>query len=165
MSTTPRQHISFLERLVTPIIMWFLIMAGAVICWFIFPHTMLWRSQWWMTVVLIIGVLYWLTMMRGALAVNRQAGQQTVNNTQLYDRGVYGIVRHPIYSGDVYLMTVFALAFPYVWTIATCAWAVVVFVVWMFLEEIELRKMFGAEYEAYRKRVPMVLPSLGRRQR
>jgi len=154
---------TFLDRLVSPIIMWLLIMGGAVACWFYLPHDALWRSQWWMTALLLIGVLYWITMLRGALAVNPQAGQPTVNNTTIVDRGVYGIVRHPIYSGDVYLMTALALAFPYGWTVATCAWAVVVFISWMFLEEAELRKKFGTRYEEYRKRVPMVIPGIGHR--
>lgn len=153
---------TFLDRLVSPLIMWLLIMGGAVACWFYLSHDALWRSQWWMTSLLVVGVLYWITMLSGALKVNPQAEQPTAKNTTIVDRGVYGIVRHPIYSGDVYLMTVLALAFPYGWTVATCAWAVAVFISWMFLEEAELRKKFGARYEEYRKRVPMVIPRFGR---
>lgn len=170
MAVTHSEHMeqqprtSFLDRLVSPLVMWSLIMAGAIGCWSFLSHDALWRSQWWMTVLLVIGVAYWITMMRGALAVNRQAGQPTVKNTVIVDRGVYAIVRHPIYSGDVYLMTVLALVYPFVWTVATCGWAIIVFITWMFLEEALLRKRFGARYEEYRKRVPMVVPNINRRR-
>jgi len=157
-----QQRATFLDQFVSPLVMWLLIMAGAAACWFAMPHDALWRSQWWMTALLIVGVVYWITMMRGALAVNPQAGQPTVNNTVIVDRGVYAIVRHPIYSGDVYLMTVLALVFPYGWTVATCGWAIVVFITWMLLEEAVLRKRFGARYAEYRKRVPMIFPKVVR---
>ncbi len=162
MVTTPEVHLTFLDRLVSPLVMWSLVMAGAVVCWFTLSHDALWRDAWWMTILFIVGIVYWITMMRGALAVNRQAAQPTVKNTAIVDRGVYGIVRHPIYSGDVYLMTVLALAFPNVWTVATCGWAIVVFIAWMFLEETELKRKFGSRYDEYRKRVPMIMPNITR---
>ena len=84
--------------------------------------------------------------------------------SELYDRysGMltnyfYKIVRHPIMLGFLIAfwatptMTVGHLLF----TLVTTAY---IFVAVKFLEEKDLKKILGKDYEAYQKRVPMIFP-------
>lgn len=72
----------------------------------------------------------------------------------------YKIVRHPIMLGFVIafwstpLMTLGHLLF----SVITTAY---IFVAVKFLEEKDLKKAIGAEYEAYQKKVPMIIPFIG----
>ena len=77
----------------------------------------------------------------------------------LNTRGVYSLVRHPLYVGN-YLMWLAPSLFPRVW------WApvLVTLVFWlyyeriMFAEEEFLRRSFGREYEEWAERTPSFLP-------
>lgn len=84
---------------------------------------------------------------------------QTETGT-LLTRGVYGRIRHPRYV-EVFLGTcAFALFVNYqgvyilVPVMAVCLYVIVL------LEERELRRRFGDEYDAYCRRVPRFLPRL-----
>jgi protein-S-isoprenylcysteine O-methyltransferase Ste14 len=74
------------------------------------------------------------------------------------DKGVFAIVRHPIYLGSIltYLgLLCFSLS------IASAAvWAVIIVFYWFIsrYEEKLLIKRFGEEYLEYRKKVPMLFP-------
>lgn len=77
----------------------------------------------------------------------------------LNTRGVYSLVRHPLYLGN-YLMWLAPALFPRVW------WApvLVTLVFWlyyeriMFAEEEFLRRSFGREYEEWAERTPPFFP-------
>ena len=75
-------------------------------------------------------------------------------------RGPYRWVRHPLYAAVLLLMWSFPdvsldrLLFNLLWTVwicAACRW-----------EEADLVRQFGAEYERYRRQVPMLVPWRGR---
>ena len=76
----------------------------------------------------------------------------------------YTIVRHPIMLGLLIafwaspLMTLGHFLFSITNTLY-------IFIAVKFLEEKDLRKSFGKEYEAYQKNVPMVIPFLGKRKK
>ena len=75
----------------------------------------------------------------------------------------YTIVRHPIMLGLLIafwaapLMTLGHLLFSIINTLY-------IFIAVKFLEEKDLRKAFGKEYEVYQKNVPMVIPFAGKRK-
>ena len=77
------------------------------------------------------------------------------DDCHLDTQGVLGLVRHPWYSGGILL----------IWARQLDAAAVVTnlvltlyFIVGAMIEEEKLRAQFGAEYEAYRRRVSMLVP-------
>jgi len=75
------------------------------------------------------------------------------------DRGPYGIVRHPIYTGI--LLSVFATAAVKGTVLGLAGAAIITLGIWMKarLEERWLREQLGADaYDSYRRRVPMLLP-------
>jgi len=78
---------------------------------------------------------------------------------RLIDTGPYAIVRHPIYSGI--LLAVCATAGAKGTILGLLGAAIIIVGVWMKarLEERWLSEAFGADsYEAYRRRVPMLIP-------
>lgn len=87
----------------------------------------------------------------------RNTGSQVA--ATLNTRGMYTMVRHPLYLGN-YLMWLAPALFPRVW------WApvLVTLVFWlyyeriMFAEEEFLRRSFGAEYERWAEHTPAFLP-------
>lgn len=75
------------------------------------------------------------------------------------DTGPYGIVRHPIYTGI--LIAAFATAAAKGTVMGIAGALVMTLGLWMKarLEEAWLRSELGADaYDAYRQRVPMLLP-------
>ncbi|HEX3430204.1 MAG TPA: isoprenylcysteine carboxylmethyltransferase family protein [Rhizomicrobium sp.] len=99
---------------------------------------------------------WWARLMLGRLWsgwVSKKEGHRIV------DKGPYGIVRHPIYTGII--LAVFATAAIKGTAFALLGAAVMTLGFWIKarLEERFLREELGAEsYDAYRRRVPMLVP-------
>lgn len=90
--------------------------------------------------------------------------ERTLPRTPFRTPGLYRLVRHPMMTGM--LMTF--------WAAPTMTWGRLLLAAAMSgyilaavkcLEERDLRKAFGADYERYQHEVPMLLPSLQRRSR
>lgn len=83
-------------------------------------------------------------------------GKGYTHTTVLVDRGVYGIVRHPQYLAGILMGVGLSLIVQH-WVVGVLG-AVVAITSYAdtFEEERVLREKFGAEYEAYRGRVPRV---------
>lgn len=78
---------------------------------------------------------------------------------RIVDTGPYGIVRHPIYTGLI--ASVFATAIMKATAFSLVGAAIMTLGFWIKarVEEQFLREQLGAEpYDAYRRRVPMLLP-------
>ena len=78
---------------------------------------------------------------------------------RIVDTGPYGIVRHPIYTGLI--VSAFATAAVRGTSVALLGAAIITLGFWIKarLEERFLREQLGADiYDAYRRRVPMLLP-------
>lgn len=78
---------------------------------------------------------------------------------RIVDAGPYGIVRHPIYTGI--LLAVFATAAAKGTVLGLVGALIITIGIWMKarLEEVWLRNELGAgAYDAYRRRVPMLIP-------
>jgi protein-S-isoprenylcysteine O-methyltransferase Ste14 len=100
----------------------------------------------------LIGAGFWLLSVAWpVLYAAQRAGR-------LATTGPYARIRHPQYVGFVLILTGFLLQWP---TILTLAMYPVL--IWMYLrlsrrEEAEARARFGAEYDAWARRVPAYLP-------
>jgi protein-S-isoprenylcysteine O-methyltransferase len=104
----------------------------------------------------------WMTL-AAVRALNRHwsLSAQLIEGHKLITSGPYRLVRHPIYAGMLGLMLATALVLSHWIAIIP---AVVVFVVGTAIrvksEEKLLREIFGAEFEAYSRRVPVLIPHL-----
>lgn len=100
----------------------------------------------------LIGAGFWLLSVAWpVLYAAQRAGR-------LATTGPYARIRHPQYVGFVLILTGFLVQWP---TILTLAMYPVL--IWMYLrlsrsEEAEARARFGAEYDAWARRVPAYLP-------
>jgi protein-S-isoprenylcysteine O-methyltransferase Ste14 len=116
----------------------------------------------WAAVVLSLAgfaFTWWARLHLGALwsgTITKKTGHRIV------DSGPYGIVRHPIYTGLIWasFCTLFAFLAG-ISSLQLAGFALLLLGFWMKarLEEFWLRTELGAEaYDAYRARVPMLLP-------
>ncbi|NTU74876.1 MAG: isoprenylcysteine carboxylmethyltransferase family protein [Anaerolineaceae bacterium] len=95
------------------------------------------------------------------IGLSQAFGFSTVDSTQapkLVISGLYRWVRHPIYTGSLLV----------IWLLAGMSWNVLAFnlgltaylIVGIILEERKLRVEFGAQYDEYARRTPMLIPGL-----
>jgi protein-S-isoprenylcysteine O-methyltransferase Ste14 len=145
--------------------------GGAILLFGLYRHHvstegLLWHSpapvSWLMAVVASAGLLFtwWARIHLGRLwssSVGRKADHRVV------DTGPYGIVRHPIYSG----ITLAAIATAIMrGTLAAWLGVVALTFGWYVkarMEEEFLREELGADaYNAYARRVPMLVPRFSR---
>jgi protein-S-isoprenylcysteine O-methyltransferase Ste14 len=122
----------------------------------------LWHIGWdgaWICIALIalgMAFAWWARLHLGRLwsgTITRKADHRIV------DTGPYGIVRHPIYSGLFLSLIATAAAKGTVLAVTGCVLTIVGFTMKARLEERWLREQLGAAgYDAYRARVPMLIP-------
>lgn len=79
---------------------------------------------------------------------------------QLATQGVYGVVRHPQYTGIMLAVFGQVIHWPTVITLLLFPLIVLAYVRLASREESALTERFGEEYQAYRQRVPMLFPRL-----
>ncbi len=99
---------------------------------------------------------WWARLYLGRLwsgSVSRKADHRVV------DTGPYGLVRHPIYTGLIVATSATAVLRGTIVALAGAALIALGFWIKARLEERFLRQELGAEtYDAYRRRVPMLVP-------
>lgn len=81
-----------------------------------------------------------------------------ITQTQLVKTGVYGVVRHPLYSAGIIIMT-FSPTFTRTW-ITVSVLADLYFIFGAFIEEKRYIRQFGEEYLLYMQEVPRLLPRI-----
>ena len=113
--------------------------------------------DWAMVAVCAIGFAWcwWARLHLGNLwsaGVSRKEGHRVI------DTGPYGIVRHPIYTGAILAMFAFAAARARPFDLLIALLVAVFFTCKARLEERFLQQELGAAYDAYRQRVPMLVP-------
>jgi protein-S-isoprenylcysteine O-methyltransferase Ste14 len=125
---------------------------GVLRLWYL-PYQTVWPA----VGLIVIGFLFswWARIWLGSL----WSGQVTVKaDHRVVDTGPYRIARHPIYTGI--LLAVYA-TMALKGTILSLAAAVIITLGLRMkarLEERFLREELGGDYDAYRKRVPMLMP-------
>jgi protein-S-isoprenylcysteine O-methyltransferase Ste14 len=77
---------------------------------------------------------------------------------RLIDTGPYALVRHPVYTGIIISSFASAAIFGLPWRIAGALVMSVGFVIKAYLEELFLREQLAGSYDAYAKRVPLLVP-------
>jgi protein-S-isoprenylcysteine O-methyltransferase Ste14 len=82
--------------------------------------------------------------------------------SKLLDQGIYGRVRHPRYLAIALGTLGWALFSGYTGAVAVALGTIPALVLVTVIEERELLERFGDEYAEYRKRVPRLIPRLGR---
>ena len=115
--------------------------------------------DWAMVVINAMGLgwCWWARIHLGSLwsaGVSRKEGHRVI------DTGSYGIVRHPIYTGGFIAIFSWAAACASPIALLIALFTTVGFTCKAYLEERFLREEFGGSYEAYRQRVPMLVPFL-----
>lgn len=89
-----------------------------------------------------------------------------VRNEVITRDGPYALVRHPLYVGSLLIGIGLAVLAQYTW-IWLGAFGVLYFGFYlpaMYVEELRLQSLFGAEYQEYMEEVPRLVPRLGRRE-
>ena len=86
--------------------------------------------------------------------------KQVYTGEGLVTYGLYSVVRHPQYTGMLLMISVWALVWPTLFTIAL--WPVLVYSYYGLCrsEEKEMVRQFGKHYVEYKEQVPMLLPFL-----
>jgi protein-S-isoprenylcysteine O-methyltransferase Ste14 len=83
---------------------------------------------------------------------------ETHRPTKIVTGGVYSIVRHPQYLGALVAHVGMSLLFSAVFSLAATPVMIVIVFAISKKEEAELLREFGAEYDVYREKVPMLVP-------
>lgn len=121
---------------------------------------------WWACIALSVGLDVWAIL---ALGLRRSFLFRHVED-RLVTTGPYALVRHPQFLSTIALtffgMRLFdpvAVRRDAIWAYDTlyANWVLLVLALWLLsiLEERELRAHFGAEYDAYARRVPRLVPT------
>jgi protein-S-isoprenylcysteine O-methyltransferase Ste14 len=94
------------------------------------------------------------------------AGHGILAGHQLATQGAYGFVRHPVYLAAFLVWLALAIAFRSTGTLViTALFVIPVYLLYMRSEEEMMTETFGDAYRDYRRRVPMLVPRLGRAAR
>lgn len=100
----------------------------------------------------------------GAQVVGRaeiEAGQEQ----RLVTTGAHGRIRHPLYAAALLMVLGWTLGSGLLADFILLAWALVAFPIMIALEERELLARFSESYRDYQRRVPAIIPRLGRKPR
>jgi len=110
--------------------------------------------------VLLAGVGLWLRVWGVGLISAATMVSMSVSTDRLITGGVYGLVRNPLYVGDLLVFAGYALFLPPVLGLAFVLFHVVRTARLVAFEEAQLRARHGARFEAYATTVPRWWPAL-----
>jgi|SRR5450432_2048921 protein-S-isoprenylcysteine O-methyltransferase Ste14 len=126
----------------------------------------LYRTPWgWIPAGIVFAGGLWIYRSSGAGFGARQLGGipevlEGDHRQQLVTSGIRSHVRHPIYLGHFCEMLAWSLGTGLAVCYGLAAFALITGVIMIRLEDAELEKRFGGEYQAYRKKVPALLPRM-----
>ena len=140
--------------------MWAIVAAGVIFSFQIFPSEDIFTPNSFTFYLIVPAFLYWLYFFIGAMLVHRKAPRSVHSIDKIVKKGVYQRVRHPIYSADIMLAWGIFSYWPSYRALSSVIWLTIVLFTWMRLEEKALTEKFGRDYVDYKKKVPMVVPRL-----
>jgi protein-S-isoprenylcysteine O-methyltransferase Ste14 len=104
-------------------------------------------------IVMILSALrYFIPVTGFAIFTKRKAGDI------LFDRGIHGVIRHPLYAGTLLLIWGLFLFFPFISNLIACLIITMYTFIGIKLEEKKLLVQFGEAYKLYCQRVSMIIP-------
>ncbi len=145
-------------RLISPVVIWAIVVVGAVPLIWLSPHHRLLPKCAATYVVCAAAAIYWVYMFVSVAMTNNCARLSAASVQRLITSGVYRIVRHPVYSADIVFAWALFLLMPTIGVLLSIIWLTIVHILWMKLEEHALTLRFGEEYLDYRRRTPMFVP-------
>lgn len=146
------------KKLVSPVLMWIIIMSGLIVVFQIVPARFVWSRNIFTTLLIFPAVCWWLYFFIGALRVHRKAPVSADKIDKLVTEGVYGKVRHPIYSADIVLGWSLFFFYPDVRFLICAHLLMFVLLLWIRMEEKALTEKFGNQYLEYKRKVPKLFP-------
>jgi protein-S-isoprenylcysteine O-methyltransferase Ste14 len=146
------------DRLISPFLMWAIVIAGGLLSYLLLPRALLYQPGNIHFALFALATLHWLIFFVSSIYHHRQVMRSAAGIERLATTGPYRYVRHPIYWADVVAFWGASIAYPAPWLFATALWASIVMFSWAALEERALEKRFGIQYSDYRKKTPMLLP-------
>lgn len=113
--------------------------------------------------VFLYGLSAWLSVLtRRQLNMRTFAGIPEIagrdSGGTLLQEGIYGVVRHPRYLSVIIGTVGFSMFVNYLGAYLLVLVSVLLLLLVILLEESELSRRFGAEYDTYRSRVPALIP-------
>jgi protein-S-isoprenylcysteine O-methyltransferase Ste14 len=146
------------EKLISPLFMWLIVLSGIFLAINQIPAIMIFKRNVFTSLIIVLAALYWFYFFVMAIVAHRHAASSVAGIHHIVDKGVYGLVRHPIYAADIVLAWGIFFYYANLAVLLSVIWLTLVLFVWIKLEEKFLIKKFGADYLAYQKKVPMVIP-------
>jgi len=134
-------------------------------------HIALYSIGWsWVPAVLLFAAGFWVYSQSGkGFSAKQLGGMPEVMaghpEQRLVTTGIRARVRHPVYLAHLCEMAAWSIGTGLVVCYGLTAFAMITGTIMIGMEERELRNRFGAEYAAYMKEVPAVIPRLSRVQK
>lgn len=142
----------------SPVLMWLIILIGLFVDFQLVPARLMWSRNLFTSLFIIPALGWWLYFFIGAIKIHRNAPLSANKIDRLVTSGVYGKVRHPIYSADIVLGWSLFFFHPDVRFLIGAHLAMFVFLFWIWLEEKALIEKFGDQYLKYKRKVPKLFP-------
>lgn len=153
------------KKIVNPVLMWLSVLFGIFILFVNIPMRNVFMAGKISEFLVFPAILYWMYFLGGALVVNWQVARSADRVEEIITDGVYGFVRHPIYSADIVLAIGIFLRWPNLRVLIGVLWVIIVLTSWAKMEEVVLESKFREEYGQYKKTVPMFFPRLWKRKK
>lgn len=148
------------QKLVSPILMWFLVIVGLLIIFYFIPARFVFPRNMLTSFLIFPAFIYWIYFLGGALLVHHRAPLSVDKIDKLVIEGVYAKMRHPIYGADIVLGWSIFFFYPDVRFLVGAHFLMFVLLFWMNLEEKALINKFGNQYLEYMKKVPKMFPKI-----
>jgi len=101
-----------------------------------------------------------IIIVKGLLWIIRGWDQVYASGGKLVTTGIYSRMRHPQYSGIILVAAGFLIQWPTLITMLLFPFLVRMYYRLAMKEEKDVEKIFGQEYEEYRKNVPTFVPKI-----
>lgn len=150
------------EQLVNPILMWIIIIIVSLILFFSLPKKQLLENN-TLKYLLVFSAIYFIYFFFNGMRVHKEAIRSAYRINYIVEEGVYSLVRHPMYSADIFLTWGLFFYFQSLRAFLIVFWITVFLIFWMRLEEKMLIEKFGDRYIRYKERVPMFVPNFKKR--
>jgi protein-S-isoprenylcysteine O-methyltransferase Ste14 len=143
----------------------FLLVAAIYLIQFLFPKPLFLKLENWVfyfgVFLLLIGIIFNLLAFKNISArefIGLQARKTKAD--KLIQKGIYTLVRHPIYTGLISLMMGFAFLQPTSYNALNFLLILIYLPIGIYFEEQKLIQLYDQDYLVYKKKVKAIIPFL-----